>query len=77
MKSRLERREAEWKRRSPFMYPTKVLGIRVSRCCIIEKKKGVPNSLDLESIEKGREAQIVVGAVDSQERSATQPVTAV
>lgn len=71
MKSRLERRETEWKRRSPFMYPTKVLGIRISRNCIIEKKKGVPNSLDLESIEKGREARIVVGAVDSQERSAT------
>ena len=55
MKSRLERRETEWKRRSPFMYPTKVLGIRVSRYCIIEKKKGVPNALDLESIEKRRE----------------------
>ena len=52
MKSRLERREAEWKSRSPFMYPTKVLGIRVSRVCIIEKKKGVPNSLDLGSTER-------------------------
>ena len=33
------------------MYPKNVLGTRVSRYCIIEKKKGVPNSLDLRSTE--------------------------
>ena len=33
------------------MYPKNVLGTRVSRYCIIEKKNGVPNSLDLRSTE--------------------------
>ena len=76
MNCRLESREAVWNSRSPFKYPTNVLGTRISRYCISDANSGVPYWFDL----RGRVrviSHVVIGTANAKRRGKAKPSSTV